>query len=147
MPPRLSLSPPLCPLLSVGFKRTLFLPCQSSLSSSNQLRVGLVYWSLTIPLNGCEGWQDLGKVGVGVSGGLQLGKGTPRSSGCSGLLKNNLITRSSSIHYLEPYFFLLLSLILPVKPSLVTWQLDALSVFSSSEDKQSIYYLQEDSRK
>lgn len=47
-------------------------------------RVSLVYWSLTIPLNSSEGWQDLsgcirvgGWLGWGVTGGLQLGKTTP----------------------------------------------------------------------
>lgn len=80
--------------------------------------VSLVYWSLTIPLNGSESWQDLSgcRAAEGVTRGLQLGKATPGASGSFGLFnKGCLITRLGCLQ-----FFQVLILISAIQSYLVT---------------------------
>lgn len=80
--------------------------------------VSLVYWSLTIPLNGSERWQDLSgcRAAEGVTRGLQLGKATPGASGSFGLFnKGCLIMRLGCLQ-----FFQVLILISAIQSYLVT---------------------------
>ena len=80
--------------------------------------VSLVYWSLTIPLNGSERWQDLSgfRAAEGVTRVLQLGIASPGASGSFGLFdKGCLITRLGCLQ-----FFQVLILISTIQSSLVT---------------------------